>query len=69
MTTSPSSGLAGGLEDAGETDRGKVGILEASVSGRLCISPEVLELVLSSLGGDEGCLLKDAKAEAGLHPV
>lgn len=44
-------------------------MLDASVSGTLCINPEAFLLILSSLGGDEGCLLKDAKAEAGLHPV
>lgn len=42
---------------------------EASVSGRLRITPEAFLLIPSSLGGDASRLLKDAKAEAGLHPV
>lgn len=44
-------------------------MLEASVSGTLCIRPEGFLLMLPSLGGDAGCLLKDAKAAAGLQPV
>lgn len=69
MTTSPSSGLAGGLYVVGESERGKVGMLMARVSVGPFISPATLRLISSSRGGDASRLLKDAKAEAGLHPV
>lgn len=39
------------------------------MSGKACSKPEAFFLMLPSLGGDEGRLLKDAKAEAGLQPV
>lgn len=53
----------------GESERGKVGMLEARVSVGPLISPATLLLIWSSRGGDASRLLKDAKAEAGLHPV
>lgn len=44
-------------------------MLEASVFGRLRSSPKEFLLVPSSVGDLDDCLLKDAKAEAGLQPV
>lgn len=70
MSVSPSRGLTGELYEAGEADRGKVGLLDSRVSGMLLwMGPDELWVVSSVLGGEDGRLLKDAKAEAGLHPV
>lgn len=69
MRVSPSRGLTGELCEAGEADRGKVGLLDRRESGMLRMGPDELWVVSSVLGEEDGCLLKDAKAEAGLHPV
>lgn len=58
-----------GLSEARETDCGAEVMFDASVSELLSVTPEALLFVLSALGGDAGCLLKDAKAEVGLQPV
>lgn len=69
MTTSPSKGLAGGLYRVGDTDCGKVGMLEARVSVGPFINPATLLLNSSCLEGDGSLLLKDANTDAGLQPV
>lgn len=69
ITTSPSRGLLGGLSEDRQTDCGAESMFEAIVSELVSDTPEVLLFIPSALGGDAGCLLKDAKAEAGLQPV
>lgn len=69
MSVSPSRGLAGERYESGETDRGKVGLLDRTVLGMLWTGPDAFWAISSFLGREDGCLLKDAKAEAGLHPV
>lgn len=44
-------------------------MFDARVSEPLSDTPEALLFILSALGGDVECLLKDAKAEVGLQPV
>lgn len=69
ITTSPSRGLLGGLSEDRQTDCGAESMFEAIVSELVSDTPEVLLFIPPALGGDAGCLLKDAKAEAGLQPV
>lgn len=57
------------LSEARETDCGAEGMFDASVSELLSNTPDALLFILSALGGDAGCLLKDAKAEVGLQLV
>lgn len=56
-----------GLSEARETDCWADGMFEASVSELPSDTPEALLFILSTLGGEAGCLLKDAKAEVGLQ--
>lgn len=46
-----------------------MGLLDRRVLGMLWTGPDAFWVISSLLGREDGCLLKDAKAEAGLHPV